>query len=65
MKEVEYVIVGDTEQFGECLVFVCGSSLQTAKMMLEKNKNKGVKGHTNLRIKEVPADECWWNWELD
>lgn len=64
----EYVIVGDTDIHKECLVYVCGSSEQRAKQILERmlnnpNENDEAlkKGHSNLRIKLVPKKCCWWN----
>lgn len=68
----EYIIVGDTEKYKDCLVCPCGASLDRAKEILDRMINNPTendkvitKGHTNLRIKEVPEESCWWNNSLD
>ena len=68
----EYIIVGDTERYKDCLVCPCGVSLVRAKEILDRminnpteNDKAITKGHTNLRIKEVPEESCWWNDSLD
>ena len=62
----KYIIVGDTEKYKECLIYVCGTK-ECAEKVLDQvinnptdNDLKIIKGHTNLRIKEVPIEECWW-----
>lgn len=62
----EYIIVGDTEKYKDCLIYVCGTK-QNAENVLEQMLNnptdndlKVMKGHTNLRVKEVPTNKCWW-----
>ena len=68
----EYIIVGDTEKCKDCLVCPCGVSLDRAKEILDRMINNPTEndkalseGHTNLRIKEVPKESCWWNGYLD
>ena len=68
----EYIIVGDTEKYKDCLVCLCGVSLDRAKEILDRMINNPTesdkvisKGHTNLRIKEVSEKSCWWNYGLD
>ena len=68
----EYIIVGDTEKYKDCLVCPCGVSLDRAKGILDRMINNPTEndkalseGHTNLRIKEVPEESCWWNDSLD
>lgn len=64
----EYIIIGDTRNYKGCLVCVCGADKGNAeKVLLRMQKNPTdndkeiAKGHTNLRIKEVAAKDCWWN----
>ena len=64
----EYIIVGDTEEFDECLVALCGTDFEKAKEALDKMINDPdehakelSKGHKNLRLKEVKSADCWWN----
>lgn len=68
----EYIIVGDVAQLGECLIYVCGTSCEWADKLLDRMLNnptendiRAMKGHTNLRVKEVSAEDCWWNGKLD
>ena len=62
----DYIIVGDTAKYKECLVYICGTK-DNAKKVLERmlnnpnaNDKRIIEGHTNLRIKEVPRESCWW-----
>lgn len=64
----EYIIVGDTEKFKDCLIYTCGVNKSTAEKVLNRiltNPTKddlhGIKGHTNIRIKEVESEKQWWN----
>lgn len=68
----EYVIIGDTEKYNDCLVCVCGGSLEFANSTLNRMLNNPTEhdkllmnGHTNFRIKEVPEKDCWWNYNCD
>lgn len=68
----EYIIIGDTERYEGCLVCVCGTSLDWANKVLDRMLNNPtdndkllMQGHTNLRVKEVPPEDCWWNGNLD
>ena len=63
----DYVIVGDTKNYDGCLVCVCGNSYRLAQQTLHRmlnspteNDKKLMQGHSNLRVEEVPAKECWW-----
>lgn len=62
----EYIIVGDTEKYKDCLIYVCGTKENAEKTLEQIVSNpsdidlKLMKGHTNLRIKEVPIEKCWW-----
>lgn len=72
MSDFEYTIVGDTKKYKGCLVCVCKGSEDMAKEVLDRMINNPTeddkamsKGHTNLRIKKVPKEDCWWNGYLD
>ena len=63
----DYVIIGDTDKYEGCLVCVTGSTLERANEVLNRMLNnptehdkRMMSGHTNFRIKEVPAEDCWW-----
>lgn len=69
---MEYVIKGDTPEFKNCLVYVCGKEIESANNVLNRilnhptdNDKKVIRGHHNLRIEEVEDDECWWNFSCD
>lgn len=55
---MEYVIVGDTNEYTDCLVMVCGQSYESAKEEVEKLKGNDTK-YINLRIERT--DGGWWN----
>lgn len=64
----EYIIVGDTQNYTDCLVYVCGTNKDHAEKVLRRikenptdNDKAVIKGHINLRVKEVAAKDCWWN----
>lgn len=68
MEGEEYIIVGDTDEYKECLVMVGFRSKESTekkiKQMLEDptdNDKKLIEGHTNLRAKKVVSKDCWWN----
>lgn len=72
MGKTEYIIVGDTEKFNDCLVCTCGESKERANKILNRmltnlneNEKRLIEGHRNLRIKEIPKSECWWNGNCD
>lgn len=63
----EYTIVGDTEQFKDCLIYVCANK-ELAKLTLDRMLNNptpddkyAMRGHTNLRVCFTPQHQCWWN----
>ena len=66
---INYVIVGDTEKYKNCLVTVCRSDKKEfAEKRLEQmltnpteNDLRLMKGHTNFRIMEAKEEEQWWN----
>lgn len=55
---MDYVIVGDTGDYKDCLVMVCGKSYENAKKTLEELKQTDDR-HSNLRIEQT--DNGWWN----
>ena len=65
---MEYIIVGDTEKYNDCLIYVCGKNKQRANDVLarmlhtpnEQDKAE-MKKHKNIRVKEVNDNDCWWN----
>lgn len=66
--KTEYIIVGDTDEFKECLVTLAGFSREhaekkLAQMLSSPNENdKALIGDCyNLRIKEVESENAWWN----
>ena len=69
---MEYIISGDTPQYKDCLVLVCGKSYKKAQAALSRiltnpteNDKKLMKDHENLRIEEVEDKDCWWNFGTD
>jgi hypothetical protein len=65
---MEYIIVGDTKDYKECLIYPVGKKYEDALGVLERmltnpteNDRAVSKGHTNLRIKQVEDKDCWWN----
>ncbi len=72
MGNVEYVIIGDTTKYKDCLVYVIGTSLESAERVLNRmltNPNENdktlIRGYTNLRITAVNKSDCWWNDNCD
>lgn len=64
----EYIIVGDTKDYAECLVYVCGGDRSVAEEYLQRiltnptdTDKKITEGMTNLRVVEAPEKEQWWN----
>lgn len=55
---MDYIIAGDTERHNDCLVYVCGKSLETAEKTLARAKAEDSE-YTNLRIEQV--ENVWWN----
>ena len=64
----DFVIVGDTENYKECLICTCGTKEHAEEVLKRITENptetdrKQTKGHTNLRVKEVADEDCWWRW---
>lgn len=64
----EYLIVGDTKNHKDCLIYRCGNNQEYAERVLDRllnnpndNDKFASKGHFNIRLKEVNSSECWWN----
>ena len=64
----EYKIVGDTEEYGTCMIYVCKGSREHAENVLNRILNnpnwsdlQALKTHKNIRIKENENEEGWWN----
>ena len=67
----DHVIVGDTEQYGRCLIYVCGTLVHAEEVLHRmltnptENDKALMKDHHNLRIEEVSAEDCWWHGNCD
>lgn len=64
----EYIIVGDTASYNNCLVTVVHGDRHFAEKVLERmlyaptdNDLILMRGHKNLRIEEVVEKDQWWN----
>lgn len=65
---MQYVIVGDTKKYKDCLVYVIRGNRELAEQVLDRMLNnpdqhdlKSMEGHTNFRIEEVEDRNAWWN----
>lgn len=63
---IEYVIVGDTKKYKDCLVYTCGESRENAERVLAEilanpKADAMLSRHTNFRIEEVEEKDQWWN----
>lgn len=65
---MNYVIVGDTDRYIDCLVCVAGNTYEDAEHVLDRmlnnpteNDKRLMVGHTNFRIEFVENRNCWWN----
>lgn len=67
----DYVIIGDTETYNDCLVYVCGTIERATEVLYRmltnptKNDRNLLKTHHNLRIASVPEEDCWWKGNCD
>jgi hypothetical protein len=68
MEKTEFVIIGDTAKYKDCLVGLAGTDRACAEEVLDRMVNNPTendkaisKGHYNLRIKEVASKDCWWH----
>ena len=69
---MEYIIVGDTEKYTGCLVSVGYTTVEDAEQAINRMLNNPtendiriIAGHTNLRVKPVKDEDCWWNYYTD
>ena len=67
----DYIIIGDTDRYNDCLVCVAGT-IERANEVLNRMLNnptehdkRMMSGHTNFRIKFVEEKYCWWNDNCD
>lgn len=72
VHNLEYIIIGDTDRFSNCLVYVCGKSKENAENVLSRiltepteQDKRMLEEHKNLRVKEVQSEKCWWNHGCD
>lgn len=67
----DFIIIGDTERYKDCLIYVCGTEDNAHKVLHNMltsptDDDKEVMAtHGNLRIKEVTEENCWWHGNLD
>ncbi len=64
----EFIIIGDTDEYKDCLVTLAGRTRETAEkklaQMLEHpdKYDKAIMGDCyNLRIKEIESEGAWWH----
>lgn len=62
----EYIIIGDTEKYKDCLVYTCGKNKEHAEKVLAEilanpTADDTLARHSNFRIKEVEEKDQWWN----
>ena len=64
----EYIIVGDSPNFNECLIYTCGTDKELAEDYLDRilnypteNDKKATENMTNIKIKKVSSGAAWWN----
>ena len=69
---MEYVIVGDTESYKNCLICVCGGNKAHAEQTIDRILNNPteydqmmIKGHTNIRLEKCERENGWWHWGCD
>lgn len=65
---VEFTIIGDTKDYGACLIYTCGKSFENAKKVLYRMEHnpdaedvRVMQTHSNIRINEIESRKCWWN----
>lgn len=63
----EWIIVGDTEKYTECLVRPCGTKADAEKELQrmltapDSHDKHLMEGMFNFKVVEVPLESCWWN----
>lgn len=65
----EYIIVGDTVKFKNCLISCGFKDKEQAKRVLNRMLNNpmyedecAMKGMNNIHVLEVESKNCWWNY---
>lgn len=63
----DYIIVGDTKNFTDCLVCVAGTYENANKILRDMlcKPTKRIEKYTNFRIKFVEEKDCWWKHNCD
>lgn len=67
----DYIIIGDTKNYKDCLVYVCGTYDHAEevlnRMLTNPNNNDKalMQDHYNFRIEEVSEKDCWWHGKCD
>ena len=64
----QYVVVGDTEQYKECLALIlCAKNKEEADAAFNRmltnpteHEERELAKFTNLQVKEIPDKKCWW-----
>ena len=60
---MQYIICEYTEEYDWCLFRVVGSSLDRAKIVLEKCQREYP--NKKFEIQHVEEKNCWWNSYID
>ena len=67
MRLNDFIIKGDSKEYKDCLICVCGTSREVAEEHLDKmlsnpseNDKRLMEGMSNFRIEEVEEKDCWW-----
>lgn len=65
---MEHIIIGDTLEYKDCLVYVIKGDRDRAEEVLKRMLNnptaqdsKILATHTNLRVEAVKPENAWWN----
>lgn len=68
----DWIITGDTNEYKDCLITVCGRDENAAKTTLNRmlttptnNDKRITKEHSNLRLELIKPENCWWRYGLD
>jgi hypothetical protein len=64
----DYIIVGDTDEYDGCLVYVCSGRKEFAESVLERmltepteQDKRELERFRNLRVEAVEREKAWWN----
>lgn len=65
--KTQYIIIGDTKKYKDCLIYVIGENYERAKEVLnriltnpEEHDKHMLETHTNIRISSINIEDCWW-----